>query len=78
MPKSEWSQTLQVVCGWNKAWDPPVVQGCIDPRGCQPPPARNMEVWGNFDDSNKNLDVGVTYWYSCKAGKQPQSFNRVN
>jgi hypothetical protein len=45
LDKTEWPSTLDVKCGWNKEWDPPVADGCVDPRGCQPPPARNSEIW---------------------------------
>ena len=69
LPKSSWASTLQVVCGWGKSWSPPAVTGCVDPRGCIAPPSRTPEVWGSFEDSpTKLLDVGVSYWYSCRAG----------
>ena len=67
--KSIWSSTLEVKCGWGQAWDPPTVVGCVDPRGCKDPPKRTAEVWGSFEDSpTKSLDVGTSYWYSCRAG----------
>jgi hypothetical protein len=67
--KSKWSSTLEVKCGWGKAWDPPTIIGCVDPRGCKDPPKRTDEVWGSFEDSpTKSLDVGTSYWYSCRAG----------
>ena len=60
---------MQVKCGWAKQWDPPNVPGCVDPRGCAPPPPRNDEIWGSYEESaTKNLDVGSTYWYSCRSG----------
>lgn len=69
VPKTNWQTSLQVKCGWAKTWDPPSVLGCVDPRGCQPPPARTSEVWGSYDDDEaKSLEVGVKYWYSCRAG----------
>jgi hypothetical protein len=67
--KSKWSSTLEVKCGWGKAWDPPKVLGCVDPRGCKVPPLKTNEIWGSYDDSpTKSLDVGTTYWYACRAG----------
>ena len=33
--KESWKGTLEVKCGWGKQWDPPEVQGCVDPRGCR-------------------------------------------
>ncbi len=45
LDKTEWPITIDVKCGWNKEWDPPVANGCVDPRGCQPPPARTSEIW---------------------------------
>jgi hypothetical protein len=67
LPKSEWTTTLEVNCGWGKQWDPPSVLGCIDPRGCQAPPPRTSLIYGSFEDSlTKPLDVGTTYWYSCR------------
>jgi hypothetical protein len=69
MPKSQWKPTLQVKCGWNKAWDPPSLIGCVDPRGCQPPPPRNGIIYGSFeDDDAKSVEVGARYWYSCRYG----------
>ena len=33
------------------------------------PPSRTDEIWGSFEDSEtKNLDVGTSYWYSCRQG----------
>ena len=69
LPKTEWKTNLQVRCGWAKTWDPASVLGCVDPRGCQPPPPRTSEVWGSYDDDEiKSLEVGIKYWYSCRAG----------
>ena len=69
LPKSEWRQTLDVSCGYGKQWDPPTILGCIDPRGCQPPPPRNNILYGSYEESvTKPLDVGSVYWYSCRAG----------
>ena len=69
VPKSSWSSTFQVNCGWGKTWNPPLVTGCVDPRGCIAPPSKTAEIWGSFEDSpTKLLDVGVSYWYSCRAG----------
>ncbi len=68
-PKKDWSDQLTVVCGWENEWDPPYIQGCVDPRGCQPPPARTDRVWGSFEDSPFGfLDVGTVYWYECRRG----------
>ena len=67
--KSKWSPTLDVVCGWGKSWDPPTVIGCVDPRGCPLPPLSTDIIWGSYDDSViKSLDVGASYWYSCRTG----------
>ena len=67
LPKSEWVNTLDVRCGWDKKWDPPTVKGCVDPRGCQPPPSWNELIYGSYEDAVvKNLDVGTSYWYSCR------------
>ena len=41
LPKEEWKDYVDVVCGWDNQWDPPIVPGCVDPRGCQAPPPRN-------------------------------------
>ena len=69
LPKSEWSSTLQVKCGWAKQWDPSSVSGCVDPRGCTNPPPRSDTIWGSFeDDPVQNVDVGSSYWYSCRSG----------
>ncbi len=69
LPKSAWSSTLQAKCGWGPSWEPALVTGCVDPRGCPPPPPRNSIYWGSYEDSpTKSLDVGTTYWYSCRAG----------
>ena len=68
-PKSDWSSTLDVSCGYGKQWDPPTVLGCIDPRGCQPPPPGNNILYSSYDQSaTKTLDVGTAYWYSCRTG----------
>jgi hypothetical protein len=33
------------------------------------PPPRTKEIWGSFEDSEtKSLDVGTSYWYSCRSG----------
>ena len=64
--KLEWEDTLNVKCGWGKEWEPAIADGCVDPRGCQPPPPRTSTIWGSFEDSDaKVLDVGTSYWYSC-------------
>ena len=43
--------------------------GCVDPRGCQIPPLRTNTIWGSFEDSEtQDLDVGSSYWYSCRTG----------
>ena len=43
--------------------------GCVDPRGCQTPPLRTATIWGSFEDSEtQSLDVGSSYWYSCRTG----------
>jgi len=56
-------------CGWAKQWDPPTLLGCIDPRGCEPPPSKTDDIYGSYEVSDtKPLDVGTTYWYSCRAG----------
>jgi hypothetical protein len=69
LPKSEWTSTLEVRCGWGKQWDPPTLLGCIDPRGCQPPPSKTKEIYGSYEVTDtKPLDVGTTYWYACRAG----------
>ena len=42
---------------------------CVDPRHCYPPPKRNGIVWGSFeDDPTQSLEVGASYWYSCRNG----------
>ena len=70
IPKTQWSDTLDISCGWNNTWNPPTVLGCIDPRGCQPPPARNDRIWGSYEDylPNPNLEVNAVYWYQCRRG----------
>ena len=69
VPKLEWEDTLNVKCGWGKEWEPAIADGCVDPRGCQPPPPRTSIIWGSFEDSDtKVLDVGTSYWYSCRLG----------
>ena len=69
-PKDQWENTLDVVCGWENQWDPPIVPGCVDPRGCELPPPRNERIWGSFEDTNGlgSLDVGSSYWYECRDG----------
>ena len=60
---------MEVKCGWAKQWDPPTLMGCIDPRGCQPPPSKTNDIYGSYEVSDtKPLDVGTTYWYACRAG----------
>ncbi len=67
--KSEWCSKVEMKCGWAKQWDPPTLLGCIDPRGCEPPPSKTDDIYGSYEVSDtKPLDVGTTYWYSCRAG----------
>ena len=41
----------------------------MDPRGCPLPPLSTDIIWGSYDDSvTKSLDVGTSYWYSCRTG----------
>ena len=62
--KELWSRTLDVKCGWEKTWDPPILPPCVDPRGCPIPPPRNDRIWGSYeDDLVKSIDVGAVYWY---------------
>ena len=37
-PKEDWTDSLDVVCGWDSKWSPQEVYGCVDPRGCKEPP----------------------------------------
>ena len=67
-PKKDWKDTLDAVCGWENTWDPPEIAGCVDPRGCKVPPARNDRIWGSYEDTYGSLEVGNTYWYSCRDG----------
>ena len=61
--KTQWSRTLDVKCGWEKQWDPPILPPCVDPRGCPLPPSRNDRIWGSYeDDPIKSIDVGAVYW----------------
>ena len=68
VPKDEWVDTFDVVCGWENQWDPPVVPGCVDPRGCQEPPLRTDRIWGSYEDTYGSLEVGSLYWYECRKG----------
>ena len=62
--KTKWSRTIDVKCGWEKQWDPPILPPCVDPRGCPLPPPRNDRIWGSYeDDLIKSIDVGAVYWY---------------
>jgi hypothetical protein len=29
-PKSDWTSSIDVKCGWGKAWDPPFVPGFLN------------------------------------------------
>ena len=63
LPKDSWTDTLEVKCGWGPQWEPPIADGCVDPRGCPLPPLRTSEIWGSYEDSStKATDVGSTYW----------------
>jgi hypothetical protein len=67
--KTDWPSTIEVKCGWGKAWDPPTVPGCKDWRGCPLPPSRTAEIWNSFDDDeSKSLEVNSMYWYQCRSG----------
>lgn len=66
--KDDWKDTLDVKCGWGNQWDPPSFFGCVDPRGCKPPPPRTDTIWGSYEDTYGSLDVGMTYWYECRQG----------
>ena len=67
-PKKDWKDTLEVVCGWENQWNPSEVFGCIDPRGCKPPPPRNNIIYGSYEDTYGSLEVGSVYWYICRDG----------
>lgn len=66
--KSNWQPTFDVECGWANQWNPPIVTGCVDPRGCQAPPNRTSRVWGSYEDTYGSTDVGMMYWYECRKG----------
>jgi len=70
MSKANWTNLMKVTCGWGQVWNPPVVPGCVDTRGCPRPLPSTMEVYSSFaTDPLKILDVGMKYWYSCRVGK---------
>ena len=69
VPKKDWISTLEVKCGWANHWEPPNVYGCVDPRGCEPPPPRTERIWGSYEDTFGSTEVGNTYWYECRDGK---------
>jgi len=69
-PKEDWTDSLDVVCGWDSKWNPQEVYGCVDPRGCKEPPITNERIWkGQYGGGDFGpLDVGKTYWYECRKG----------
>ena len=53
--KSRWKSTLDVKCGYGKKWEPPHVEGCVDPRGCTFPPSSNQHVYAEYDGGGTSV-----------------------
>lgn len=53
--KSRWKDTLEVKCGYGKKWEPPEVEGCVDPRGCTFPPLSTISIYAEYDGGGTSV-----------------------